>query len=188
MESGMKKILIGVLASSILLDGCVQGRLQGLLPAEGMDEGNAQPENAQESQPPFDGIEELACIPDSASFETAWVTRVIDGDSIEVNLDGESCQVRYIGIDTPEYYSKEQTRAEQAKSANQELVSGKTVYLFRDRSDKDKYERLLRYVATSEVFVNLEMVKSGYAAVKEYHPDTACHETFLQAAQEVQVR
>jgi len=181
----MKKIQIGILAGSMLLGGCVQGGLPELLPAESSEEGNGQVENTQDRRLPFSDIEELACVPDSTSFETAWVMRVIDGDSIEVSLDGESCQVRYIGIDTPEYYSKEQTRAEEAKNANQKLVSGKSVYLFRDRSDKDKYGRLLRYVATSEVFVNLEMVKSGYAAVKEYRPDTACHLTFLQAAQEL---
>jgi hypothetical protein len=34
--------------------------------------------------------------------EPAIVTRVIDGDTIEVDLDGEIVDVRLIGIDTPE--------------------------------------------------------------------------------------
>jgi len=34
--------------------------------------------------------------------DLARVTRVIDGDTVEVDIDGSVCRVRYIGIDTPE--------------------------------------------------------------------------------------
>ena len=42
----------------------------------------------------------------------------------------------------------------------------------------DKYDRLLRYVLTDEVFVNRELVREGYAEVREYRPDTAYHKVF----------
>lgn len=129
----------------------------------------------------FSRVDGIECIPDISSFETARVTRVIDGDSIEVELDGEIYQVRYIGINTPEYYSKEQKRAVEATQANKNLVEGKTLYLFKDQSETDKYGRLLRYVLTSDEFVNLELVRAGYAQAKEYYPDTACHVVFDQA-------
>ena len=121
------------------------------------------------------------CIPDINSYEIADVTRIIDGDSIEVELDGEHFQVRYIGINTPEYYSKDQERAIEATKANQRLVDGKQVYLFKDRSETDKYGRLLRYVVVADDFVNLELVQEGYAEAKEYPPDTACHVVFENA-------
>jgi endonuclease YncB( thermonuclease family) len=123
-------------------------------------------------------IEGIECIPEIDAYEEAVVVRVIDGDSIEVNLYGENVEVRYIGINTPEYYSKDQERALEATQANKRLVSGELVYLFKDTSETDKYGRLLRYVLTDEAFVNLELVSQGYAEAKEYWPDTACHLIF----------
>ena len=117
-----------------------------------------------------------ACVQRSDDFEIAYVTRVIDGDSIEVEVNGEKEQVRYIGMNTPEYYSKERAEAEQATRVNQALVEGRYVLLIRDVSDRDKYDRLLRYVFTTDGFVNYELVKEGVAEVKNYPPDTACHE------------
>lgn len=135
------------------------------------------------STPVYAGIAGAECIPDSSQVEIARVVRVIDGDSIEVLLDGEEVQVRYIGIDTPEYYSDDRPEAITATQANREMVEGATVYLFKDQSNTDVYDRLLRYVLTDEVFVNLELVSGGYAAPKEYPPDTACHALFQQAIQ-----
>jgi len=72
--------------------------------------------------------------------ETAYVTRVIDGDTIEVELNGKAYKVRYIGINTPEY---NQPCGDKATQANSSLVSGKTVILEKDVSETDKYGRLL---------------------------------------------
>jgi len=79
----------------------------------------------------------------------AKVIRVIDGDTIEVGIQGSLYKVRYIGIDTPEvvhppepaeYFSKE------ASEKNRELVDGRTVRLEKDVSETDEHGRLLRYV------------------------------------------
>ncbi len=84
---------------------------------------------------------------------------VIDGDTIALP-GGEA--VRYIGIDTPErgepYYGE-------AKRANQELIAGKQIKLEKDVTDKDKYNRLLRYIYVDDTFVNAELVRRGYALV-----------------------
>lgn len=71
----------------------------------------------------------------------ATVVRVIDGDTIEVDIGGSLYKVRYIGIDTPEIG---QPSGEEAATVNAELVSGKTVYLEKDVSETDRYGRLLR--------------------------------------------
>ena len=135
-----------------------------------------------EQAPKYSDLAGIGCIPNLAGVEEARVIRVIDGDSIEVLLDGEKIEVRYIGINTPEYYSNERDAAIRATEANKNLVAGKTIYLFRDRSNTDDYGRLLRYVLTNDAFINLELVREGFAEAREYPPDTACHELFKKAA------
>jgi len=103
------------------------------------------------------------------------VTRVIDGDTIEVKIAGKIYKVRYIGIDTPELDDKRPefgALAQEATRYNRQLVAGKTVRLEKDVSETDKYERLLRYVYIGDIFVNAELVRQGLAWVKVYEPDT----------------
>ncbi len=121
------------------------------------------------------------CVEDLDDYEIAYVTRVIDGDSIEVMVNGKEEQVRYIGINTPEYYSDERDEAIEATELNKELVEGRYVLLIKDVSERDKFDRLLRYVFTEDYFVNYELVKEGVAEVKAYPPDTACHEYLSRA-------
>lgn len=119
----------------------------------------------------------FACAP-NARPQTARVTRVIDGDTIEVRLEGQTVRVRYIGIDTPE---TDERFYEQATLANATLVDGKTVTLFRDVSETDRYGRLLRYVFVGDVFVNYELIRQGYAFASTYPPDVACAVPFSEA-------
>src|SRR3990167_3408922 len=77
---------------------------------------------------------------------TVLVTRVIDGDTIEIE-GGQ--KVRYIGIDTPETVDPRkpvQCFGVEASNKNKELVSGKRDRLEKDVSETDKYGRLLRYI------------------------------------------
>jgi micrococcal nuclease len=118
------------------------------------------------------------------------VTAVMDGDTIEI-VDPASpdrtVRVRYIGIDTPEtvHPSKPvQCFGEEASTYNRTLVDGLPVRLERDISDTDRYGRLLRYVYLEDgTFVNLELVRQGYATVVTYPPDVA-HAAEFQAAQQ----
>jgi len=102
------------------------------------------------------------------------VKYVIDGDTI-ILTNGE--KVRYIGIDTPE---RGECWYRQAKDFNRKLVAGKKVRLETDKSNRDRYQRLLRYVYVNnqkgvEKFVNLELIKAGLARAKEYKPDVKYH-------------
>ena len=75
--------------------------------------------------------------------------RVIDGDTIEVSIDGSEEDVRYIGVDTPETVkpgAPVQCYGPQASAANHRLVEGRTVRLVFDRERRDAYGRLLAYV------------------------------------------
>lgn len=112
---------------------------------------------------------------------TVLVTRVIDGDTIEIE-GGQ--KVRYIGIDTPETVDPRkpvQCFGVEASNKNKELVSGKRVRLEKDVSETDKYGRLLRYVYVGDTFVNLELVKQGYAYASSFPPDVKYQSQFTEA-------
>lgn len=114
------------------------------------------------------------------------VARVIDGDTIEIE-GGE--RVRYIGIDTPETVDPRkpvQCFGVEASNKNKELVAGKTVRLEKDTTDRDRYNRLLRYVYVGDDFINLKLVEHGYAYSYSYPPDIKYQNRFLQAQREAE--
>ena len=108
-----------------------------------------------------------------------WVT---DGDTIQVEMDGQRFDVRYIGVDSPEPRDRADAAdpGVVAARANEELVGGQTVWLEKDVSETDGYDRLLRYVYAGELFVNAEMVRRGYAEAKRYEPDVRYQALFEQ--------
>jgi len=119
----------------------------------------------------------------------ARVTRVIDGDTIEVNLAGITYKVRYIGIDTPEtVHPSEPVECfgKEASDKNAELVEGKIVRLEKDVSETDKYGRLLRYVWVGDIFVNDYLVRQGYAYASTYPPDVKYVGQFAEAQREAE--
>ena len=107
----------------------------------------------------------------------ATVERVVDGDTISVMIGDRLESVRLIGIDTPE--SVAPTRPVQCfgKEASLHLEAmlpaGTEITLVRDVEARDAYDRLLGYVVRSRdgLFVNLELVAAGYAAVLNYPPN-----------------
>lgn len=90
---------------------------------------------------------------------------IIDGDTIELE-DGS--RARLIGIDAPE---KDEFYYKEAKDKLTEMLLDKKVNLEKDISDFDVYGRQLRYIFLDGDFINLEMVKAGYAEAVEYLPD-----------------
>ena len=113
--------------------------------------------------------------------QTALVTRVIDGDTIEVDINGQIEKVRYIGIDTPEPYRDEKPEcfSAEASQANRNLVEGQMVALLPDKENRDQYDRLLRYVYAGDVFVNRELVARGYAEAINIKPNSMHYDEFL---------
>ena len=112
-----------------------------------------------------------------AAYELATLLRVIDGDTIDVELNGELQRVRYIGMNTPE---RGEHCFDEATEANIDLVAGKTVKLVKDVSETDRYGRLLRYVYVGDVFVNRALVAEGFAEAVLYRPDDRHYELFSQ--------
>jgi micrococcal nuclease len=104
----------------------------------------------------------------------ARVTKVVDGDTIHVDIAGKDYRLRYIGIDTPETIDPRRPVGcfgEEASERNRLLVEGKTVGLEKDVSETDSFGRLLRYVWVEDVMVNSALVEQGYALASTYPPD-----------------
>ena len=77
------------------------------------------------------------------NWETGPVTRVVDGDTIDVLIDGKNTRIRYLQMNTPE---RDEACSRESTQANSDLVQGKTVHLRADKEDQDRYGRLLRFV------------------------------------------
>ena len=110
--------------------------------------------------------------------EFVFAQQVLDGDTI-VLQGGE--KVRYIGIDTPEFFGETQECfATEARLRNMQLIQGKRLRLERDVSETDTYDRLLRYVYIddpisslhSNTSINETLVREGFAVARAFPPDT----------------
>lgn len=89
------------------------------------------------------------------------VIRVIDGDTVVIAGDE---RVRLIGIDTPEIG---QCGFDEAKQALEKLLaSGTATFYSGTTSDKDKYDRLLRYIEVEGIDVGLNLISNGFAIAR----------------------
>lgn len=131
-------------------------------------------------------------------LEEVTLVRVVDGDTLVVRFDtGEDEKVRLIGINTPESVAPNSYRTKNTKEGEEVskyvktmLEDVDTVYLQSDTSDRDKYDRLLRYVwldipddvynksEIKEKMLNAILVEDGIAEVATYEPDTTYADLF----------
>jgi micrococcal nuclease len=108
--------------------------------------------------------------------ETARVVRIVDGDTIKVDVAGRRDTVRYIGIDTPESVkpgTPVQCFAHAASAANTRLVANREVRLVLGAEPRDRYGRLLAYVyrAGDHTSVNAKLLAAGYARTLTIPPN-----------------
>lgn len=103
------------------------------------------------------------------------VSRVIDGDTIEVTKDSVKSTIRLIGVDTPELLDPRKTVecfAKEASDKTKSTLTNQNVYLEVDptQGDKDKYNRLLRYVILETgVNFNKQLLLEGFAHEYTYN-------------------
>jgi micrococcal nuclease len=137
--------------------------------------------------PSFDvlDVQEPSTPLDASTEMEEVVERVIDGDTVELS---NGMRVRYIGVDTPEirqhingqWTYRPQRLAEEARAFNQSLVEGKKIRLVYDEERADRYHRQLAYVFVEDLFVNAEMIRSGYARVFIHSPNLKYSSLFLK--------
>lgn len=116
------------------------------------------------------------------------VTNVIDGDTIEVIMDGRTEKVRFIGVNTPEtggHNTDIECYGYEATFFTRGALLYQTVKLKADSrsSNRDIYDRLLRYVirARDGYDMNLELIRNGYSKAYTVFPFDRRDE-FTQAA------
>ena len=127
--------------------------------------------------------------PSGAGGDIGRVVKVVDGDTIHVQVGAVREKVRYIGVDTPE--TKDPRRpvqcfGERASQFNERLVAGERVRLHRDVEERDRYGRLLAYVFRDRdaLFVNAELARLGYAQPLAIAPNVRFADRFAALARE----
>jgi micrococcal nuclease len=112
----------------------------------------------------------------------------VDGDTIDVDIGGHRERVRLIGIDTPETKKPNtpiQCYGPEASAFTKSLLPADTaLHLERDVVARDDYGRMLAYVylAGTGMFVNMTIIRQGYARVLTIRPNAAHADEFVEAA------
>ena len=115
--------------------------------------------------------------------DRAGVTYVYDGDTVKVDIGFLTEKVRLVGINAPELG---EPWHDEASDELARLVDGRNIVLEKDRSERDRFDRLLRYVWVEDggslVLVNLLLVEGGFASARVYGQDDL-YADILAAAQ-----
>lgn len=127
------------------------------------------------------------------NFVKVHVSKIIDGDTIEIVKDSKKYKLRLIGIDTPEYTSKIEYYGKEATEYTKSVLMDTDIYIEKDISETDKYGRLLRYVwldipvdfsvkeIQSKMFNGILLI-NGYASQATYPPDVKYSKEFKELA------
>lgn len=172
--------LVVVLVLALLVAGC--GSLTD--PSDSLETSPAVTDT-ERSAPIDPSTDDNAAAP--ALEPNATVERVVDGDTIIVDLAGTRERVRLLGIDTPESVAENRPDqcfgAEAAAYLAALLPADTPVTLIRDVEARDRYDRLLAYVVRTndQLFVNLELLRQGFAAVMIFEPNSHYRDRFEDA-------
>lgn len=131
-----------------------------------------------------------------ADLQVAEVAKIMDGDTIGVYINGEYKKVRFVGINTPEISGDEEIYGYASKDYTSSVIpKGTTIYLSKDVSDTDKYDRLLRLIwlekpdainedTVEQYTLNALLLKEGYAQARKYEPDLTYYSLFKRLNEE----
>lgn len=106
------------------------------------------------------------------------VVKVVDGDTIDVQLQSGSIRIRFHAVDAPE---TSQDHGREASAALSALIMGKEVQI--EPFEQDRYDRLVGVVYMRELNVNAELVRNGHAwAMRRYMRKADANLCSLEAA------
>lgn len=100
----------------------------------------------------------LLAVPAQAFELSGTVTRALDGDTVEIQVDGKPIKLRLDSIDAPEH---DQEFGKESKTHLEQLCLNQ--YVTASGKKKDAYRRYLSTVTAAGVCVNQQMVKDGFA-------------------------
>ena len=116
------------------------------------------------------------------------ILKVVDGDTVDIDIKGNTERVRLIGVNTPE--TKHPTKPiecfgpEASAYLTQLLPKGTHVRIERDIEARDRYGRMLLYLyrESDNFFINLDLVLRGYGTPMSIEPNTFHRNNFVRAA------
>ena len=116
------------------------------------------------------------------------ILKVVDGDTVDIDIKGDTERVRLIGVNTPE--TKHPTKPiecfgpEASAYLTQLLPKGTHVRIERDIEARDRYGRMLLYLyrESDNLFINLDLVSHGYGTPMSIEPNTFHRNYFVHAA------
>ena len=116
------------------------------------------------------------------------IHKVVDGDTVDIDINGNTERVRLIGVNTPE--TKHPTKPiecfgpEASAYLTQLLPKGTHVRIERDIEARDRYGRMLLYLyrESDNLFINLDLVLRGYGTPMSIEPNTFHRNNFVRAA------
>jgi micrococcal nuclease len=135
----------------------------------------------------FAYISTHSTLPVSSTPGMIPVVKVVDGDTIDVKLDGHTQRIRLIGVDTPEVVDPRkpvQCFGKQASVYTHSVLDNQQVKLATDptQDNKDVYGRLLRYVYLADgTLFNLQLIQQGYAHEYTFQVPYQFQDQFRQA-------
>jgi len=108
----------------------------------------------------------VAVVNEANSHDQAVIERVIDGDTVDVRMDGKVQRVRLLNINAPEdnrARGVSECLGPEATAALAELLpKGAEVTLRYDSEHYDRYDRLLAGVFVDDTLVNVQMARAGF--------------------------
>lgn len=181
------KILFKIIILILLISGAVfllsKSKFFSSIRYNPSDGGNAEinsgflPQSNQSKSP----------APQSAAYKVA---RVIDGDTMAVEISGKTETVRLIGVNAPESVDPRRTVecfGKESSDKAKEILNNKSVKLEMDEAqeDRDKYGRLLRYVFLEDgTNFNKMMITGGFAYEYTYDLPYKYQSEFKEAEKE----
>ena len=124
----------------------------------------------------------------SGQADLGKIAHVIDGDTVDIDINGRTERVRLIGVNTPE--TKHPTKPiecfgpEASAYLTQLLPKGTAVRIERDVEARDRYGRMLLYLylGSNDLFINLDLVARGFSTPMSIEPNTFHRNDFVRAA------
>lgn len=198
----MKKLFaLLILSISIWLIGCSWSDFDADPVSAGGDPGPAVTDNAatgsvitegavpESAEPGLTAAVHGAGIQEpEAGLETGKVVRVVDGDTMVINIGGKDERVRLIGVDTPESVHPDESRnvpyGKVASQYTKDMLLGKAVGLEFDVQERDQYGRILAYVYIGGIMFNDLLLREGHASVSTYPPNVKYVDAFTASQRE----
>ena len=157
-------------------------QMRGVITSFALLIGLASCSNSSQLLKPQDGQADLVKIVDGK------IAHVIDGDTVDIDINGHTERVRLIGLNTPE--TKHPTKPiecfgpEASAYLTTLLPKGTTVRIERDVEARDRYGRMLLYLylGSNDLFINLDLVARGYGTPMSIEPNTFHRNDFVRAA------